>query len=43
MSIPTEEAASESAKEPSYEKRRDPREYATKDEREAEDDFLAPA
>ncbi len=33
----------ESAKELSYQKRRDPHEYAIKDEREAEDDFLAPA
>ena len=39
----TKESESESAKELSYEKRRDPHEYATKDEREAEDDFLAPA
>ena len=39
----TKEAEAESANEFSYKKRRDPHEYATKDEREAEDDFLAPA
>lgn len=39
----SKDADSDSANEPSYEKRRDPREYATKDEREAENDFLAPA
>lgn len=39
----TKEAEAEFAEESSYKKRRDPREYATKDEREAEDDFLAPA
>lgn len=37
------EAETESINEASYKKRRDPIEYATKDEREAEDDFLAPA
>lgn len=41
--MPTKIPDSDSANEPSYEKCRDPREYATKDEREAEEDFLAPA
>ena len=41
--MPIEEAEAESAEEISYKKHRDPREYATKDERDAEDDFLAPA
>ena len=41
--MPIEEADAESAEEISYKKNRDPREYATKDERDAEDDFLAPA
>ncbi|KAK4690447.1 hypothetical protein P7C71_g6348, partial [Lecanoromycetidae sp. Uapishka_2] len=37
------EVGADSACETSYKKRRDPSEYATKDEKEAEDDFLAPA
>ena len=39
----TKEAEAQSANKISYQRRRDPLEYATKDEREAEDDFLAPA
>ena len=41
--MPIEEAEAESAEEISYKQHRDPYEYATKDERDAEDDFLAPA